>query len=76
MKIEEIARYIKYPIQIIKHTDKSYLVMVYNVPEEDIVNVETIIFDLQNRFLDNTILLPMVKSIEITKQYYPEKIGS
>lgn len=51
-----------------------FCVRVYAVPENVVDEVEDLILDLQERISTDAeyILLPMVKNLEVTKEYYPE----
>jgi hypothetical protein len=53
---------------------QTLCVRVFGVPKKCISEVENLIFDIQDRLVESSdfMLLPMVKSLEVTKEYYPE----
>ncbi len=49
-------------------------IRVFGVPDGQITSIENIIIDLENRLPNDTnfMLLPMVKNLKTTQEYYPE----
>lgn len=65
-----------FPVDVQPSPDDTYVlcVRVYAVPRAKVKRVEKTVFELEERLLTKTryILLPMVKNLEVTRQYYPE----
>lgn len=69
-------RFPEYPVDVRTSPDDEHLlcVRVFAVPDDAVESVEDLIFDLQEEILDSAefILLPMVKDLATTHQYYPQ----
>lgn len=65
-----------YPVTVQSSPDDMFVlcVRVFAVPENQIDEVQDFIFDLQDSLIVETeaMLLPMVKSIDVTRQHYSE----
>ena len=72
--------YPAYPVTVQSSPDDMLVlcVRVFAVPENQIDEVQDFIFDLQDSLITKTefVLLPMIKSIEVTRQYYPKHLLS
>lgn len=78
VKVRMRDAYPAYPV-IVQSSPDDMLVLcvrVFAVPENQIDEVQDFIFDLQDSLIIKTeaMLLPMVKNIKVTRQYYPEYI--
>jgi hypothetical protein len=73
---EAAAALPEYKVDIQASADDAFVlcVRVYGVPKAQVEQVEMRVFDLEERLLPGTryILLPMIKNLDITREYYPE----
>lgn len=81
--IEQVDREVRlalpdFPIVVQPSADDEYVlcVRIFAVPRAEVERLENVIFELEERLLVESryILLPMVKNLEVTRQYYPEHL--
>jgi len=65
-------------IQESPEDSRALWVQVFSVPETEVEIVEDFIDDLEDRLPPDheVFLLPMVKSLDVTRQYYPQYLSS
>lgn len=78
VKVRMQETYRVYPVTVQSSPDDMLVlcIRVFAVPENQIDEVQDFIFDLQDSLIakNEAMLLPMVKNIEVTRQYYPEHL--
>ncbi len=64
-----------YPVRIeeLGDNEPGFSVGVFDVPKEDVKQVEEFIFDLDDKLCEgtNTVILPIVRNRQVTEAYYP-----